>query len=75
MVVLHYASTTYELVHLEALPHLAALPTHYLKTQGTVPRLVCLVKYKIQLSGHLRYRPAYQCAAFLVLNPNRSLLW
>ena len=44
MVVVHHASTTYELVHLQALPHLAALPTHCLKTRGTVPHLISLVK-------------------------------
>ena len=41
-----------ELIHLEARPHLAALTTHCLKTRGTLRRLECLAKHKVQLSGH-----------------------
>ena len=51
MVVLHHVRTTYELFHLHALPHLAALKTHRLKSRGTVPRLVCFVKHKVHSSA------------------------
>ena len=30
-----------------------------IKTRDTVPPLVCLVEHKVQLSGHLLYRPIH----------------
>ena len=53
------ASISCDFFHLEVLPLFAALPTHCFKTRGTVPRLVCLIKHRVQLSGHLRYWPTH----------------
>ena len=63
-------------------PH--ARQTHCLKTRGTVPRLVCLVQDKVQLSGDLRYRPIHLwktvveivllTSVWVIIGPNASVV-